>query len=277
MLNQTQQAIAWGPACGGKKATVSLFGTGKATVRSSLIEAASALNNCLIYWNYRTIYAQTGAFNCRKKRGSSGWSNHSYATAIDINWQRNLFSSRIVTDMPRAMIEAICRIRTNNGKQVWNWGGYWSGTKDAMHFEVVCRPSDIATGINWSTVPNGRGSNIPVNIPIQRPSSQPKTEVPKQPITEDEEVTKLIRNNERNHPQYGGVWAVNGLTRWAVTPQDYDRWRFFVGNPTELDGVNYDFFMRNTADITSTHAVNLTVLYIRTIIDRVASKLGIPL
>jgi hypothetical protein len=228
MLNQTQQAIAWGPACSGKKATVSLFGTGKATVRSSLIEAASALNNCLIYWNYRTIYAQTGAFNCRKKRGSSGWSNHSYATAIDINWQRNLFSSRLVSDMPRAMIEAICRIRTNNGKQVWNWGGYWSGTKDAMHFEVVCRPSDIATGINWSTVPNGKGAVIVSNVPVKTTTAGKEEEVvtPKPKSMEDEDMFIVVNGR--------GIWHLIQGKAVFVTAVSKDKvlWSAAaVGNP----------------------------------------------
>ena len=159
MLSQSELARVWGPPCTGRKATVSLHGTGKVTVRAQLVDAVKALNNRLIMWNYRTIYSQTGAYVCRLKVGGSGWSNHSYGTAIDINWQRNPYGPRLKTDMPMAMVNSICAIRTNNGKQVWNWGGFWSGNKDAMHFEIVCSPADIATGIR------GGGGSAPAPQP----------------------------------------------------------------------------------------------------------------
>lgn len=89
--------------------------------------------------------------NCRMKVDGGGWSNHSYATAIDINWQLNPYGGT-KHNIPNDMAAAICRIKTNNGAQVWNWGGFWTGTRDWMHFEIVCKPSDIATGINWNTV-----------------------------------------------------------------------------------------------------------------------------
>lgn len=89
--------------------------------------------------------------NCRQKVTGTGWSNHSYGTAMDLNWQLNPYGGSR-HNIPTDLAAAICRIRTNNGKQVWNWGGFWSGTRDWMHFEVVCSPKDIATGINWSTV-----------------------------------------------------------------------------------------------------------------------------
>jgi hypothetical protein len=53
------------------------------------------------------------------------------------------------------MIDAVYRVRTNNGKQVWAWGGYYRGNKDAMHFEIVCSPADLATGIAAHTLPGG--------------------------------------------------------------------------------------------------------------------------
>jgi hypothetical protein len=151
MLNQTQIARYWGPACSGKRATISLHGAGKVTVRAAIVEATKALNQCLVVWNYRTRRADTGAFVCRQKVSGNGWSNHSYATAIDINWQLNPYGGSR-HHIPKDLAAAICRIRTKNGRQVWNWGGYWGGTRDWMHFEIVCTPRDIATGINWNTV-----------------------------------------------------------------------------------------------------------------------------
>lgn len=161
MLTQSQIQVYWGPACTGTRATVSLYGTGKVTVRATIVEATKALNQCLTKWNYKTYYSQTGAYVCRKKVSGNGWSNHSYATAIDINWQLNPYGGSR-HHIPTDLATAICRIRTNNGQQVWNWGGFWRGTRDWMHFEIVCKPSDLATGINWNTV---NGAAIPPSVP----------------------------------------------------------------------------------------------------------------
>lgn len=160
MLSQSQLAYAWGPACTGTKATVSLHGTGKVTVRTQIIEATKAFNQCLVLFDYKTIYSQTGAYVCRQKVGGNGWSNHSYGTAIDINWLLNPYGGSHY-HLPYAMAVAICRIRTNDGAQVWNWGGFWSTTRDFMHFEIVCRPSDLATGINWNTVMGAKPPTAP--------------------------------------------------------------------------------------------------------------------
>jgi hypothetical protein len=54
--------------------------------------------------------------------------------------------------MPRVMVTNILRIRTNDGAQVWGWGGNYRTVKDAMHFEIVCTPEELATGIDWDTV-----------------------------------------------------------------------------------------------------------------------------
>lgn len=90
--------------------------------------------------------------NCRKISGSALYSLHAYGIALDINWNTNPYSSRLKTDMPIGMVNEILAIRTNNGQQVWRWGGNFSSYKDAMHFEVACSPRDIATGIRGGTV-----------------------------------------------------------------------------------------------------------------------------
>lgn len=129
--------------------------------------AYAALDACLRKWGYRPD-ANTGAYNCREITGGSGYSLHAYpdmapftfwngrrigamALAVDINPTRNPYGRRLVTDMPRGMVDDILAIRTTNGKQVWGWGGYYRGNKDAMHYEIVCSPADLATGIGTST------------------------------------------------------------------------------------------------------------------------------
>ena len=86
----------------------------------------------------------------------------------------------------------------------------------------------------------------------------------------------LIRCNDKRHPQFGAVWAVSGLTRTPVRAEDYDRWKFLAGEPAEEDGAAFDWWMRNTTDISHLAGVTLTVFYIRTVIDRIAKALKVP-
>lgn len=154
MLSQAQIANAWGHACyKGKFATVTLFGGGQVSIRPEILQATSALSICLRVFGYHSEPSDTGGFVCRHKTDSSEVSNHGRGIAIDINWRSNPYGHTLSTNMPFPMVQAICGIRTNSGARVWNWGGNWSGNKDAMHYEIVCTPADLRTGINWATVP----------------------------------------------------------------------------------------------------------------------------
>lgn len=173
----------WAPRCTGPFLTIRLHGDGRVTVRPAIGDAVMALDACLRHWNYRTRRADTGAYNCRLKVSGNGWSMHAFATAPDINWSTNPFGPRLVTDMPRAMVEAIVGIRTMSGHQVWQWGGYWRGNKDPMHFEVVCPPWAIATGIDPRTVPGHRNDPLPAPLtPPQRPAPPAPSRPPAAPV-----------------------------------------------------------------------------------------------
>jgi hypothetical protein len=168
MLTQTQIRYYWSPRCTGPWATMSLYGSGKVTVRAAIVNPVKALNTVLTAYKYWTRYADTGAYNCRLNTSGTAYSTHAYGIALDINWLSNPYASYLKTDMRKygdgKMPERICAIRTNNGKQVWNWGGFWSGNKDAMHYEIVCTPADIRTGINWATVYTGGAMPAPAPI-----------------------------------------------------------------------------------------------------------------
>lgn len=176
MLSQAQIRSYWAPRCTGPWATVSLYGTGKVTVDAAIVSAVKALNRVLEAYRYRTRYADTGAYNCRRTANGS-WSLHAYSIAMDINWQSNPYSYRLISDMDNVgdgrMPHRICAIRTNNGKQIWNWGGFWTGSKDAMHYEIVCTPADLRTGINWGTV---YGGALTAPAPPPAPHLEPKPE-----------------------------------------------------------------------------------------------------
>jgi len=172
-LSTSQLRNAWAPACKPKGRV--------------LIDAFAALDAVLKRHGYAPRRGDTGAYNCRKITGGSGYSLHAYgpgdrftfwngvaistALAVDINWQSNPYGKRLVTDMPAGMVAEIKAIRTGNGKQVWRWGGDYSGNKDAMHFEIVCTPADLATGVKGTAAASGSG--IPHDV-LRRGDKGPK-------------------------------------------------------------------------------------------------------
>jgi hypothetical protein len=143
----------WSPACTFDKRTIALHGQGRITVRVECVEAFLALDDCLRAHHYLTRAADTGAYVCRAITGGTGYSLHAYGVAADINWQTNPYGPRLVTDMPRAMVDDILSIKTGNGEHVFGWGGNYRTNKDAMHFEVLCSRADLATGIRRVSIP----------------------------------------------------------------------------------------------------------------------------
>lgn len=100
----------------------------------------------------------TGTYNCRKVTGGNYLSSHAYGIAIDVNADTNPFLSgrhrRLVTDIPTNVIQEIYAIRTRGGNQVWRWGGDWDSQPDtphsnydAMHFEIIVTPQELAEGV----------------------------------------------------------------------------------------------------------------------------------
>ena len=154
MRSTAELRILWAPACTPPFARYTLHGGGVVTVDVLVVDAVKALNAVLIDWDYRTRRADTGAYNCRQITGGTNYSLHAYGIAIDINWNTNPYGRTLVTDMPIGMIEDIEAIETVGGVQVWRWGGRYRGNKDAMHFEVVASPAELARGIQSQTTTN---------------------------------------------------------------------------------------------------------------------------
>ena len=154
MRSTAELRILWAPACTPPFARYTLHGGGVVTVDVLVVDALKALNAVLIDWDYRTRRADTGAYNCRQITGGTSYSLHAYGIAVDLNWNTNPYGRTLVTDMAIGMIEAIEGIRTAGGVQVWRWGGRYSNNKDAMHFEVVASPAELARGIQSQTTTN---------------------------------------------------------------------------------------------------------------------------
>jgi hypothetical protein len=89
----------------------------------------------------------TSAFNCRRATGGTGWSEHAYGRAIDLNPRENPYV-RGSTVLPPQSAPLLDRSRTDQGMVHagddavrafaavgWIWGGTWPGaTKDYQHF-----------------------------------------------------------------------------------------------------------------------------------------------
>lgn len=147
-LTTAQARTAWGPACATSRTTVRFFTGVQVTIDPRVVPAFAALDQALERHGYRPRPGVTGAYVCRRITGGTGYSLHAYGTAVDINWDTNPYTTgRLVTDMPSAMVAEITGMRTNSGAPVWGWGGAYRSIKDAMHYEIVCTPADLASGI----------------------------------------------------------------------------------------------------------------------------------
>lgn len=155
MLTTAELRTAWAPPCDEARQTIVELVQGvRVRCNEQIVTAAKALGRVLEAHRYAVRSADTGGYNCRQITGGSGHSLHAFGIALDINWNTNPFrrDNVLVTDMPKVMIRNILRIGTNNVKQVWGWGGNYRTVKDAMHYEIVCAPEDLASGIDWDTV-----------------------------------------------------------------------------------------------------------------------------
>lgn len=154
---------AWGSPCTPRLGKF-VFWTGiPISIDERYRQAYVALDAILKAWNY-VVRSDTWGYNCRKITGGTGYSLHAWALPPDVNSITNPYGPRLVTDMPRDMVEAILAVRTMGGQQVWGWGGNYRGNKDAMHFDPQAFPSEIAQGIDWATV-RRPGANMPGRFP----------------------------------------------------------------------------------------------------------------
>jgi D-alanyl-D-alanine carboxypeptidase-like protein len=93
----------------------------------------------------------TSAFNCRRAVGGTGWSEHAYGLAIDVNPVENpyVLGGKVLPPAGRRYLD---RARVRPGMAVaggplvnafasvgWKWGGRWPGSPDYQHFSVSGR------------------------------------------------------------------------------------------------------------------------------------------
>lgn len=104
-------------------------------------EIASLIKTLMTVTEQRYRYpikdGQTWGFACRAIRGTNTASNHSWGLAVDINSLANPMQSTFQSDIPPNVV------------RMWEacgfyWGGRYPNRPDAMHFEYIGRPSDVA-------------------------------------------------------------------------------------------------------------------------------------
>lgn len=93
----------------------------------------------------------TGCYNCRPITGGTAPSAHAQGIALDVNWDTNPYRlDKVVTDMPRDMIQEALALKTIEGVPLFRWGGDWdnrpetrNSNYDAMHWEIIASPDEI--------------------------------------------------------------------------------------------------------------------------------------
>jgi hypothetical protein len=102
--------------------------------------------------DFRSIEADnTSAFNCRPVTGGSGWSQHAYGRAIDVDPIENPYVDDGTTSHPasqayldRASVRPGMAVRGGTLVEAfaavgWGWGGNWSNPVDLQHFSATGR------------------------------------------------------------------------------------------------------------------------------------------
>ncbi len=141
--SRNAQAKGWGPPCEGARKTITLTNGVRVTVRAEIAELTTILMNECLRRGYVIRPADTGAYNCRKIAGTTRWSNHAWALAIDINWQLNPMRKPLTTNIPTWMVQLFNRFG-------FAWGGHYSGTPDSMHFEFMGTPAQAGVATDMA-------------------------------------------------------------------------------------------------------------------------------
>lgn len=102
---------------------------------------------------------------CRPIRGTNVASNHSWGLAVDLNAPCNPMSSVFKSDIPPVVVH------------LWEscgfyWGGRYGSRPDAMHFEYIGRPADVAGHLARATQALTGTPQPPVTTPPSTPPGQ---------------------------------------------------------------------------------------------------------
>lgn len=149
------RADTWGKPCSLQPVAMAIYPDGpRFHIRREARDACAQLGNVFMRHGY--VVRRIGGYNCRRITGGTAHSSHAWGLAVDVNDDTNPYRrDRLVTDMSVLMIHDVYAIRTVEGAQVWRWGGDWDGRPDtphgvydAMHFEIISTPGELAAGFS---------------------------------------------------------------------------------------------------------------------------------
>lgn len=176
-VSSTPRSRGWGdgwPRCQTKMLVTTTTANGvKLSVRREIAPLVALLCQQTIDRGYSFRSGQCWGFACRSIRGSSSPSNHSWGLAVDVNSLANPMGPSLVTDMPAWLPE----LWTGHG---FRWGGSYTARKDAMHFEYMGTPDDVArlvTGLGGAPVVQGTVPR-PEATPAAQPGAAPPFPLP---------------------------------------------------------------------------------------------------
>lgn len=193
-LNAQQKG--WGPPCAQRRTTITLANGVRLTVASEIAELTQRLlNECLIR-GYAFVQADTGAYNCRYISGTTTWSNHAWALAIDLSWQKNPFTTARITDKPQWLFDLFNRYGFANGAD-------YSGRHDWMHHEFMGSPGKAAEATDLARRDKlGEGvAPIIITPPVTSP-----------PLASDQVKRDQFDLNDTGFPcKADGVWGSESI------------------------------------------------------------------
>lgn len=118
------------------------------------VEAWNFFENSHHFYDYSPDPGSFWTYVCRTIGGTNVWSQHAYGAAGDKDPRLNPFKAATWDDTryTPAHVDALLGLRTKNGKQVFAWGGQWGKRQDLMHWYLMCKPADLASGIDPDSV-----------------------------------------------------------------------------------------------------------------------------
>lgn len=156
-----RRRAAWGPPCQPDLEAVVIADRAYACERA-VAPAFRRLEQIRAKWGFRQEGADTGFYSCRRMRHDPDlpYSVHAWARALDWDWLQNPAGNKLITNMPAGMVAELQAVKTASGAYVFMWGGDWDRNPrtghsyvDAMHWEVIAHPLDLATGIAGAAPP----------------------------------------------------------------------------------------------------------------------------
>jgi hypothetical protein len=113
----------------------------------------------------------TGGYNCRNIAGSTKLSNHASGTAADVRWQDHVQGKRNAGFSSAEVSKINTKLKEYGG--AIRWGNNYSGTPDAMHFEINQGVAAVKKQADRIRAKNAKPKPITPPKPTPKPGALP--------------------------------------------------------------------------------------------------------